>query len=190
MLITKDVIKCECVYSDDNKHRLYFKKVWDKTKPCAAIITIHPASADNILLDQTTHLATNGIARLEKYGGIIVVNLFSLLTSKLETRWARDIDINDPDNDNYIKKAVDEASIVIFAWGRTTNSRIQNRASQLAELLKEHKDKIFVICDGDKRLIHPLSPSIRNIPWVLEPFYIDKEESNTVPDDVNESAPT
>ena len=141
MITEKDTIKCEAVFNDTKTHRLLWKRVWDKDKPLACVITIHPSISDNIVMDTTTFLTVNGIANLEEFGGVILVNLFSLLTSKLQMRWARDIDINDPENNNYIKKAADDAAIVILAWGRgvAQNARISNRADQVVELLAPHK---------------------------------------------------
>jgi hypothetical protein len=84
-------------------------------------------------------------------------------------RLAKDIDINDYGNDTYIKKAADEASIVVLAWGKCseTNIRINNRANQVIELLSEHKEKLKVISDGKRKGIHPLTPSCRSL-WILE----------------------
>ena len=116
MITEKDTIKCEAVFNDDKTHRLLWKRVWNKEKPMACIIMLNPCLSDNIVTDTTTSLVVNNVARLEEFGGVSIVNLFSLLTPKLQMRWARDIDINDLDNDNYIKKAADEASVVILAW--------------------------------------------------------------------------
>ena len=172
MITEKDTIKCESIFSDDKQHRLYLKKVWNREKPLACVISIHPNLADNILMDTTTFLTVNGIAGLEEYGGVIIVNLFTLLTSKLQMRWARDIDINDLDNDNFIKKAAEEASIIVFAWGRgvASNVRLSNRADQVVELLSKHRGKFRVISDGEKSGVHPLTPGCRNAPWILEPI--------------------
>ena len=84
-------------------------------------------------------------------------------------RCARDIDINDYGNDTYIKKAADEASIIVLAWGKGAelNARITNRANQVIELLSEHKEKLKVISDGKRKGIPPLTPSCRT-QWILE----------------------
>lgn len=118
MITEKDTIKCEAVFNDDKSHRLLWKRVWNKDKPMACVIMLNPCLSDNIVTDTTTSLVVNNVARLEEYGGVSIVNLFSLLTPKLQMRWARDIDINDLENDKYIKKAAEEASILILAWGK------------------------------------------------------------------------
>ena len=169
MITEKDTIKCEAVFNDDKTHRFLWKRVWNKDKPLACVISLNPCLSDNIVTDTTTSLIVNNIAKLGDFGGVSIVNLFSLLTPKLQMRWARDIDINDYGNDTYIKKAADEASIVILAWGKGAelNVRITNRANQVIELLSEHKEKLKVISDGKRKGCHPLTPSLRSN-WILE----------------------
>jgi hypothetical protein len=163
-------MKSEVILSDDKQHRLLLKHVWNKEKPMACVITIHPTLDNALQMDDTTKLIVNGILNLESFGGVSIVNLFTLLTPKLQLRWARDIDINDLENDNYIKKAANEASIVLIAWGRGVeqNIRLKNRADQVISLLSDQKEKLKVISDGERSGIHPLTPSARKITWILE----------------------
>lgn len=169
MITEKDTIKCEAVFNDDKTHRFLWKRVWNKDKPIACVIMLNPCLSDNIVTDTTTSLVVNNVAMLGEFGGVSIVNLFSLLTPKLQMRCARDIDINDYGNDTYIKKAADEASIIVLAWGKGAelNARITNRANQVIELLSEHKEKLKVISDGTRKGIHPLTPSCRT-QWILE----------------------
>lgn len=87
MITEKDTIKCEAIFNDDHTHRYLWKRVWNKDKPLAAVIMLNPCMSDNIVTDTTTTLVVNNVARLEKYGGVIIVNLYSLLASKLSFRW-------------------------------------------------------------------------------------------------------
>lgn len=169
MITEKGTIKCEAVFNDDKTHRFLWKRVWNKDKPLACVIMLNPCLSDNIVTDTTTSLVVNNIAKLEDFGGVSIVNLFSILTPKLQMRTARDIDINDYGNDIYIKKAAEEASTVILAWGKGVelNVRITNRAEQVLELLSEQKEKFRVISDEKRKGLHPLTPSIR-AEWVLE----------------------
>ena len=172
MISKKENIRCECQYSDDLQHRFTLKRIWNKDKPLACVITIHPNSSDNIHMDMTTFLTINGIVNLEEFGGVILVNLFSLITNKLQMRWARDIDINHPENDNHIKKAAEESSVILLAYGKgvLNNVRILNRVKQLLDVLSNHKEKLMVISDGERSALHPLTPSTRAVVWKLVPF--------------------
>ena len=161
MRIDKDTIKCEVVFSDDQTHRLFWKRVWNKEKPIACVIMINPCEADTIIADMTTLLVVNNIARLGDYGGVSIVNLFSFLTPKLNFR--SPVDLNDYSNDHYIEKAAEEASVVILAWGKSadTNAKIYHRSRQVIDLLKDKKEKLRIISDGTREGIHPLTPSAR-----------------------------
>ena len=177
MITDKDVIKCESVFSDDRMHRFLWKRVWNKDKPMTAVIMLNPCHADNIMVDTTTALVVNNIARLEHYGGVQIVNLFSQLTPKLNFRWNSPAELNDPQNDSYILKAAEECQLVILAWGKgaDSNANIEERAIEVINLLQKYKEKLFVISDGSRSGLHPLTPALRN-GWILKPF-IAKESS-------------
>ena len=166
MITEKDTIKCEAIFNDTKTHRFLWRRVWDKDRPVACVIMLNPCQADTIITDTTTSLVVNNVARLGDFGGVCIVNLFSLLTSKLSFRFPDTL--NDKDNDTYIKKAAEEASVVIFAWGKSAdvNASIYNRAQQVIKMLKGQKEKLRVISDGESVGKHPLSPSLRS-QWLL-----------------------
>lgn len=174
MLIEKDTIKCEAVFSDDRTHRFLWKRVWDKDKPIAAVIMLNPCMADNIITDTTTSLVVNNVAKLGEYGGVEILNLYSKLTTKLRFTES-DEELNDKENDSYILKAVEESSIAILAWGKAVNinERIEERAVEVINLLKPYHDKLYMITDGERAGLHPLTPCIRG-GWILEKCNIPK----------------
>ena len=169
MITEKDTIKCEAVFNDERRHRFLWKQVWNKDKPIACVIMINPCQANTVVTDTTTFLVVNNIYRLGDYGGVSIVNLFSLLTPKLSFKASGKL--NDERNDEYIKKAAEEASIVILAWGKgaENNVRIVNRANQVIDMLAAHKEKFRIISDGKRKSIHPLTPTCR-MGWRLENF--------------------
>lgn len=178
MITEKTIIKCEDVFSEDHTHRFLWKRVWEKSKPIATVIMLNPCDSDGIITDTTTTLVVNNVARLEEFGGVAIVNLYSMLTSKLNFRWNSDEDLNHQENDSYIIKACEEASKVILAWGRAedTNKRVEERVNEVIGKLSKHKDKLFVISDGAGRYgMHPLTPALRNR-WILESYEIAKEK--------------
>ena len=183
MITEKDTIKCEAIFNDERTHRFLWKRVWNKDKPLACVIMLNPCMADTIVTDTTTYLVVNNIASLEKFGGVIVVNLYSVLTSKLKFRWNSDDDLNAPENDSYIKKAAEECETVILAWGRATdtNLRIAERATEVMNLLVPYKEKLRQISDGERSGLHPLTPSVRST-WILEEVTLPSpEEKEIVP---------
>jgi len=171
MTIEKSTIKCEAIFNDEHTHRFSWKRIWAKDKPVAAIVMLNPAQSDDIVMDTTTSLVVNNIARLEQFSGVEVLNLYSLLTGKLNFRWNSDEDLNQPENDSYIRKAAESSSCVIVAWGKSadTNKRIAARAKEVLDLLKPYKEKVHVISDGTRDGLHPLTPALRT-QWILKPF--------------------
>lgn len=172
MITEKSTIKCEAVFNEEHTHRFSWKRVWGKdNKGVAAVIMLNPAQSDDIVMDTTSSPVVNNIARLERFSGVEVLNLYSLLTSKLNFRWNSDEDLNQPENDGYIQKAAESSPCIIVAWGKSadTNKRIASRAKAVLGLLKPHQEKVHVISDGERDGLHPLTPSLR-MQWTLKPF--------------------
>lgn len=180
MITEKDTIKCESVFNEDRTHRFLWRRVWNKDKPMAAVVMLNPCISDNIITDTTTALVVNNIARMEEFGGVTIVNLYSLLTNKLNFRWNSDEDLNAEENDTYIKKVAEESSVVILAWGKSadTNQRIGDRADDVLKLLSPHKNKLKVITDGEREGLHPLTPILRKS-WLLTPFNAKANKEDT-----------
>ena len=88
MVTEKSTIKCEAIFNEEHTHRFSWKRVWGKdSKGGATVIMLNPAMSDDIVMDTTSSLVVNNIARLEQFSGVEVLNLYSLLTSKLNFRW-------------------------------------------------------------------------------------------------------
>ena len=168
MITEKDTIKCESIFNDDRTHRYLWKRVWDKDKPLISVIMLNPSQADNIITDTTTYLVVNNVANLGEYGGVEVLNLYSKLTTKLRFSESDD-ELNCEENDSCILKSVESTSKTILAWGKAanTNVRIEERAIEVLNMIKEYKDKLYVLSDGERNGLHPLTPSIRS-QWALE----------------------
>jgi hypothetical protein len=79
--------------------------------------------------------------------------------------------LNDKENDTYIKKSAEACDTVILAWGTgaACNKRITERISMVMDDLKDYVSKMYVISDGDRRGLHPLTPVVRD-KWVLEKY--------------------
>ena len=156
----------------------------------ACVIMLNPCMSDNIVMDTTTALVVNNIARFEEYGGVMILNLFSKLTTKLNFRWNSDDDLNEPENNGYLQKAAAECDLIVFAWGRgiATNKRILNRANEVVMLLDPFMEKVRIISDGDREGLHPLTPSVRSS-WQLVPFWGLPEPEEEKTKESNEEEP-
>ena len=177
MIVEKDTIKCEAIFNDSHTHRYLWRRVWDKDKPIISVIMLNPCQADNIITDTTTALVVNNVAKLEEYGGVEILNLYSKLTNKLKFREESDSDLNDKENDTYIVKSIEGSSKTILAWGKVSNSnaRIEERVVNVINLLEPYQDKLYMISDGERTGLHPLTPSVRG-KWILEKCEFPKQE--------------
>jgi hypothetical protein len=164
------IIKNEAVFSDDSKHRLLLRKVWDSEKPFAMIIMINPNSADELSSDTTTMLVVNNLNRLG-YGSVDIVNLYTRITRKIHFRFNSDEDLLHPDTDSVILKSGKRANTIIIGWGTVGlhNQRIRERQNAVLDMLKPFSDKI---CQIGENGCHPLTPAIRNH-WALVPYEME-----------------
>lgn len=189
MLTEKDTIKCEAIFNDDRTHRFSWKRVWNKDKPLCAVIMLNPSLSDNIMTDTTTTLVVNNVARLESFGGVVIVNLYSILTNKLNFRWNSDDDLNAKENDHYIMKAAEECEAVIIAWGKAGehHPRIMERVSSVLDILSPYREKFLFISDGERNGLHPLTPTIRS-EWILKTYDDIEAEKAITEEQMQESS--
>ena len=158
-------LETAALFSDDGKKRYLLKKFWDGKKPCLTIIMLAPSAASGIELDKTTLLTLNNADRLG-YGSVAIVNLFATLN---------DFDLShaekeDKVNLDIILKETENSDRVIYApgVGRTKNQVFKDRAEQVLDAMKPYENKLYCIAskDGKLRMVHPLTPQVRE--WVLE----------------------
>lgn len=164
-------ISNEAVFSDDNRHRLLLRKVWDNEKPTAMIIMINPNSADELSSDTTTMLVMNNLQKLG-YGSVDIVNLYTMITGKLHFRFNSDDDLLHPDNDDVIYRSAEKSDTIIIGWGTVGihNQRIRERQKAVLDMLKPFSDKI---CQISENGCHPLTPAIRNY-WDLVHYELEE----------------
>lgn len=112
----EDNLKGAC-FSADGKHRLSLWRIWDEHLPKAMCIGLNPSNANADKDDPTISNLRKALAKLG-FGGVIMMNCFTIISSKPSI--LQDIDINDPENtDNQynIGHEAEQCEVVIFAWG-------------------------------------------------------------------------
>lgn len=175
MITEKMNIRMDSVFSDDKKHRFLLRRSWARDGKIATVIMINPNKAECLITDTTSVSVYNGIAKMEGYAALNIVNLYSAITPKIHFRHNREEDLNHPDNDKNILKAVAESDVTILAWGTVAdnNNRVKQRVLDLMEKLKDYKDKLFVVGYGGKYGLHPLSPQLRCTKWKMQQIDYD-----------------
>lgn len=147
-------------------------KIWDKNLPQANIITIAPSECHNIVSDLTTNIITNNLYMLG-FGGYTITNLISKIGIDVK-KIKNTKDLWNNETDKHILSCAEDADKIIIAWGSFAHTRKQfaEREKQVLTLLKPYQDKVQQITNGDRQLLHPLTPCVRNA-FVLQPYSIE-----------------
>lgn len=135
-MLEKSTVRTEALYDDEKTHRYSLKKIWDNSKPSAAIIMIAPSEkANEICSDMTTMYTLNNVYK-QGFGSVDILNLHSKLDSEEPT--------SDPDNDDWIVQICKKADKVILAWGKGQNTvSAPIRILAVIKLLQPYKDKLL-----------------------------------------------
>lgn len=185
MVTEKNTLKSEMVYSDDKKKRYSLYLEWQKQPKKAMIIMVGAGNTNGVVFDHTTNFVVDNFNRLD-YGAVKIVNLFATIGNG-KTIIEKD---DDAENLDYIKKAIDDAEIVVYAvgTGHINNKSFIKRQSQVLEILKDYEDKVYCLADwSGKKFYHPLCPKVRN--WNLQRFEIKEllqENEKDLPKEVSD----
>jgi hypothetical protein len=167
-------IRIMATFNDDKTHRYTLKRIWDESKPSAAILMSGSSTADIIKGDLTSMLIQNNLAALN-YGSVTIVNLFSFRQNKLDL--SGDInDLTNEENTEQILQAARESDVFIVAIGTlaSTYRKVAVFQSKLFERLREFQPKLHTIeaPDGSQGL-HVTCSKLRQAgTWRLVPFIL------------------
>lgn len=161
----KTILRSEAIFSDDDKHRLFLKKVWNSKLPIAMVITKFPRYDGQINSDLTTQLIVNNIYE-RGMGGCIIVNLFT--NTDLANKADEVEELLHDEADKYILEAVKNSDEVIMAWGSSNSKIMSHRIKEVEAILqKSTTDLSKLINPITKKITHPLNPKSRSF-WLIE----------------------
>jgi hypothetical protein len=144
-------VTTSAVLSDCKKHRYSLTRVWDDNKPRVLFIMLNPSTADAEKDDPTIRRCI-GFAKDWGYGGIYVVNLFSLRATNPKDLLTAPFVVG-IENEKWFRRMSCLAHLVVCAWG---NSSIVNKLQ--------------------KRLDHGWKP----LSWISKPLhYIELSKDGT-----------
>lgn len=122
-------------FSECKQYRYALWRTWDKSKEKVLFIGLNPATADEIDGDHTIARCIS-YAKQWGYGGVMVGNLFAFRTpSPGEMKSAADP--IGKDNDDWLFRLKDEASLVVAIWGN--NGSHQNRHLRVKKMFPNLK---------------------------------------------------
>lgn len=152
------------VFSDCRKYRYELWRVWNEELGIVAFIGLNPSTADEINDDPTVKRCCE-YARLWKYGGICMLNLFSFRATNPEKMLA-EADPIGSENDATIARVVSDAEMILICPGNL--GQHGNRFTKVVNSLKQHRDKVCYLKLNKSMLpAHPLylSKSLRPKKW-------------------------
>lgn len=135
-------------FSDDRNYRYALWRVWNPDKGLVMFIGLNPSTA-NETKPGPTITRVMGFAARWGYGGVIMMNLFALVSSKPQAL----ITSADPvgENDQWLQAMAGKSQKVIFAWGAFKQAKV--RCQQVIEMFPE-AECLLKTADGSPE--HPL----------------------------------
>lgn len=159
-------VKSDIFISDCGNYKYWLTKEWDKDLPRVMYIILNPTTADSEIDNQTLKKCI-GFAKGWGYGSVEVFNLFSYITKDLNIL-KNIIEENGeeaaigPENDEWIKIAVEKADLIVLAWGNK-GEEFRDRTEKILNILKGKKVK----CLGKTAKKQPRNP--RTLAYYISP---------------------
>lgn len=148
------------LFSDCEQYEYTFRRVWDRNKPTALWVMLNPSLVTSDPGELVTPSDGRTIARCESFsrrvgcGSLVTGNIFAYRATK-PADLALCAEPVGPDNDAILHMLVDQASIVIAAWGSSFPSRYAGRVSEVRDKLRTKGAQCLgKTSDGHPR--HPL----------------------------------
>lgn len=112
------------VLSDDRIHRYWLWRIWDRSRPVLVCCMFNPSTAD-AKKDDPTIMRLCHFAKAWGYGGLLVVNLYSLRSSDPHHVRGNERQAYGPSQSDAIGHALaiadGDGSPVLAAWGNLAN---------------------------------------------------------------------
>ena len=126
--------KSGALFSANRLYRYALWRIWNRKKGFFTVIGLNPSTADEYKNDPTV---TRCIKRAKNwgYGGLIMVNLFGLRSTKPEVMLNNDHP-NGLDNNYWLQRSAYVSKMILAAWG--INGDHMHRANFVKELLEDH----------------------------------------------------
>jgi hypothetical protein len=160
----KDGTKGRAVFSEDGEYRYLLSRSWNAA-PSLVFIMLNPSTGNEHSLEATTAGCLTR-AKNWNYGGMIVVNLFALISTD-PTKLKDHPDPIGPHNDYFLTKVNEFAAVgstVVCAWGK--HGALNNRDNDVLEMLHMPKYVLELNKDGSPR--HPLHMSHKIEPRIWQ----------------------
>ncbi len=149
-------------------YRYSLWRTWDVTEPRLLWILLNPSYADGENDDQTLRRCRR-FSQQRNCGGLEIVNLFAYRTPDPETLLHTCNPVGD-ENDEYVKKAIERATVIVVAWGAWgAKGMYRQRAQAVLTRLSQYPEK-QLLCLGITLEGCPRHPCRMATDTLLRPF--------------------
>lgn len=157
-------------FSHCGKYRYVLWRIWDESKPKVMFIGLNPSTANENTNDPTINRVI-GMGKKWGYGGVYMLNLFTVISANPEIL----LTAEDParDADWFLKVFASCCEDIIFAWGAFPEAA--DRAKEVIAMFPNAK-ALIINKDGSPR--HPLYVPSNTVPVIFNPrqFFSGKNE--------------
>jgi hypothetical protein len=118
------------------RYRWRLWRVWDPSKPKVVWVMLNPSVADAHADDATIRRCV-GFAKQWGYGGIVVVNLFALISTDPKGLLGESNAIGRPENIEHIYAVIDDApGLIVAAWGNNVPKGYEHHEESIISILR------------------------------------------------------
>ncbi|MDI9319557.1 MAG: DUF1643 domain-containing protein [Phycisphaerales bacterium] len=140
------------IFSDDKKYRYRLERIFDEDLYKVAFVGVNPSIADDIEDDKTITKCIN-YAKNWGYGGIVMVNLFGLISTDPSLLKIAENPIG-TDNDKHLNEVFNSVGTIgkiVCCWGE--NGKLFNRDKEVLKMIDE---PYCLKINADNSPAHPL----------------------------------
>jgi hypothetical protein len=144
------------------RYRMTLERAWGP-RPWLLWVMLNPSSADAECDDPTVRRCI-GYARREKFGGVVVVNLFARIATHPKKLYEAGDPVG-PGNDAVILREAAEAPTIVLAWGsavglgpKAKHPILRGRGAHVIELLRALPHAPVLACLGVSKGNQPWHP--------------------------------
>lgn len=167
MVQVNATIQSKAEFDNKGVYRFSLERIWNSSKDNLLFIGLNPSDSDELITDQTVNHML-GVAKSLGFGGLFVVNLFSLISPSPSVMKEHKLPIGDKTDESIIYFS-NQASKIVIGWG--SDGVYKNRDKEVMKLLSGLK----LYCLGlnsDNTPQHPKYQQINKIKPNLTEFNV------------------
>ena len=127
----------DAIFSNDHQFRYKLQCVWSPERGIVTFVMMNPSIGDKEQCDFTLHRCRS-FAKEWGYGGMIIVNLFALVSTDQDGLSKHAAPVG-TENDRVLILAAQESEKLILAWGEEKTLQIRQRARYVKNLFAAYE---------------------------------------------------